>query len=101
VGALGLATGAVLAFEVQAENGEAKALCPRNTCPSLAEKTRHDTLVSNAHRDQNLAIVSAGIAGAALLAAAVLWWRPARSPSPKASVGPPGAWLGGRLEVAW
>jgi hypothetical protein len=81
LGTVALGAGIALGFKVQGENGEAKALCPASTCQNGDEKARHDSLVSEARRDQKLALVSAGVGGAAILAAAYLWWRPIRSPS--------------------
>lgn len=107
-GTVAFATGTIFALEVQSENGDAKALCPTNTCRSVDEKTRHDTLVSDAHRDRTLAFIGAGIGGAALVAAAYFWWRPARAPATKSSAGrisarplALGGSFGGRLEVDW
>lgn len=107
LGAVALATGALLALKVVAENGDAKGLCSNNnTCGSLDEKMRHDTLVSDAHSDRNLAFISAGIGGAALLAAGYLWWRPAHSeptkdPAAGLSVRPLAGALGAHLEIDW
>ena len=107
LGVVGLATGAVLALEVVAENGDAKGLCSNNnTCGSLDEKVRHDTLVSDAYSDRKLAFISAGIGGAALLAAGYLWWRlarsePTRDPAARLFPLPLAGALGGHLEVDW
>lgn len=114
LGTVAFATGAVFASRVQSENGEAKALCPTNTCRSLDEKDRHDTLVADAHADRTLAFVSAGIGGAALLAAVYFWRRSARAPLTKSSVNSSaarisirptpralGASFGAHLEVDW
>jgi len=100
LGVVALGTGMVFAFQVQSENGEAKALCPSSTCRNLDEKTRHDTLVSNAYRDRTWAIASAGIGGAALLAAAYLWWRPIHRGSTKTPAGRLSG-LGAELELDW
>jgi len=108
VGAVALATGAVFAFQLQSENGEARALCPSSTCRTVAEKTRHDNLVSDAYRDRRWAVVGSAIGGAALLAAAYFWWRPihrgaTRAPTGRLSAGPPAGLggLGAHLELEW
>jgi hypothetical protein len=87
LGVVALGTGAVFAFQLQSENGEAKALCPSSTCRTVDEKTRHDMLVSDAYRDRRWAFVGAGIGGAALLAAAYLWWGPIRRGATRAPAG--------------
>jgi hypothetical protein len=104
-----IATGVALAFRVQSENADAMALCPGSTCQSTDEKARHDSLVSDAYRDRDLAFAGAGVGAAALLAAAYLWWRAGWSPSAKTSTGalrpfsarPLAGELGGHLELAW
>ena len=87
VAAAAVVVSTVFALQVESENGEAKALCvlPGDQCPTVDEKTRHDQLVSDAHRDQAIAFVSVGVAGVALLAAAYLWWRPRHAPPGSAS----------------
>jgi hypothetical protein len=109
LGVVALGTGAVFAFQLQSENGEAKALCPSSTCRTVDEKTRHDMLVSDAYRDRRWAFVGAGVGGAALLAAAYLWWGPVRRGATRApaagrlAAGPPAGigGLGAHLELAW
>ena len=97
----------VFALQVESNNGEAKGLCvPDNQCLTVSDKTRHDQLVSDAYRDQAIAFISVGVAGAAILAAAYLWWRPVRSPpgsapAPRLSAGVLTASSGIGLEVAW
>ena len=106
VGVVALVVSTIFALEVESKNGEAKALCPGSQCLTMEEKSRHDQLVSDAHRDQGIAFVSVGIAGAALLAAAYLWWRPLRSPpdsapAPRLSAGVLTTSSGVGLEVRW
>ena len=87
LGAAGLATGGVLALEVRSENDEAASLCPGSTCASVAEKTRHDGLVGDARTQRTLAVASAGIGAAALLAGTYLWWRGGRAPGTVSAAG--------------
>jgi hypothetical protein len=82
LGVVGLVTAAVFALKFQAENGQAKTLCPLNIgggsvyiCPNSEQETQHEMLVADAYRDRTVAFVSAGIGGAALATAAFLWWR--------------------------
>jgi len=79
VSAAAAATSVVFALETRSENQKAKALCPASVCATDGEKIEHDTLVAEAHRDRTVAYVSAGVAGAALLSAAYLFWQPFRS----------------------
>lgn len=78
VGSLGLAaltTSAVLAFEVQSENEQAKGLCAKDLCASVDEKSQHDRLLADARRNRTLAYAGAGIGVAAVLTAIYLWWQ--------------------------
>jgi hypothetical protein len=102
----GLTTGAAFALELDADDSDARALCPNSSCQTAEEKTRHDTLVDEAHRDRTLALTGAGIGTAALLAAAYLWWHPVSWPSRSApagqvSVHPVTGPFRASLEVAW
>ena len=106
LGAVALATGAVFAFEVQSENGDAKKLCPNGICGTHHEKANHDRLVADAYRDEKVAFISAGIGAVALLAAAYRWWRPAptgstKDTAPALSARPLAGGLGAGLEVVW
>jgi hypothetical protein len=76
IGVVGLTTGAIFALKFRSDNDQAKGLCANDICGSIPEKTHHDTLVSSAYTDRTVALVSAGVGGAALLAAAYFWWRP-------------------------
>jgi hypothetical protein len=88
IGVAGLTLGAFFALQFRSENNQAKSLCADNVCLSTVEKTMHDTLVSDARRDRVLALVGAGVGGAALLTAAYFWWRPAHGSSKKTFGGP-------------
>jgi hypothetical protein len=107
VAAAALIVSTVFALQVESNNGEAKALCvQQNQCLTVSDKARHDQLISDAYRDQDIAFVSVGVAGAAILAAAYLWWRPVRSPpdsaaAPRLSAGMLATSSGIGLEVKW
>ncbi len=109
VGAAGLATGAVFAIEFESMNGDAKKICPTSMNCLPAEKTRHDSLAQEAHDDRTLAFVGAGVGGAAVAAAAYLWWKKprfvgaTRRPSQEISAAPLASrrGLGARLEWRW
>jgi hypothetical protein len=106
LGTVTLAASAVFAIKMLSENGEAKTLCPQDTCTSDGEKSRHDDLVADAGRDRTIAIVGAGIGGVAVLTAAYLFWRPARSGSTRATAvrvagGPLTSSLGAEVQVDW
>ena len=102
----GLVTAGVFALKLHSANGQAKVLCSDSRCLSVEEKTKHDTLVSDAHVDRTVAFVGAGVGAAALLAGGYFWWRAGRPPSVSGATGkvsahpttgPPGA----TLEIAW
>jgi len=75
VAAAGFATAAIFGLEFQSANGDAKALCPGNVC-TQSEKNQHDRLVDEAQSDRNWVYVGVAVGGAALVTAAILWWRP-------------------------
>jgi hypothetical protein len=75
IGVGALATAGIFGLMFQSANDDAKALCPDNVC-TQSEKIRHDDLVSDARRDRNFAYAGVAIGSAALVTAALLWWRP-------------------------
>lgn len=82
VGGLGVAavaTGIVFGLQSQADNSDAKKLCPDEnadgtfSCPNgPEEEARHDALVEDAKREQTIGWVSVGIGAAALTTAVIL-----------------------------
>jgi hypothetical protein len=109
VGVVGLVTGAVFALNYRSENGEARTLCPTDTC-SQEEINHHAALVDAAYRDRALAFVGAGIGVAALATVAYLWWRRSHrthtTSDPtnlRASATPAGSLIGwgANMEVRW
>jgi hypothetical protein len=104
--AAAFATSVIFGLQVHAKNEEAESLCPGSSCATPDEKTDHDELVAGAHRDRNIAIVSAGIGGAALLTGAYLFFAPFESPPAKsrasrATFRPVVRPLAVELEVTW
>jgi hypothetical protein len=75
MGVAGLATGAIFGLAFLSVNGDAKTLCPGNTC-TQTEKTHHDRLLAEARTDLSVAYIGAGLGVAALATAALVWWRP-------------------------
>lgn len=106
LGAAAAATSVIFFLNMSSKNQEAEGLCPANNCRTADEKTEHDDLVDEARRNRTVGYVSAGVAGAALLTAAVLWWQPFRSSAParaaaRLEVRPSFGPLAAKLEVVW
>jgi len=106
LGAAAAATSVIFFLNMSSKNQEAEGLCPANNCRTSDEKTEHDNLVDEARRDRTVGYVSAGVAGAALLTAAVLWWQPFSSRGPqrvaaRLQVRPSFGPLAAKVEVVW
>jgi len=78
VGVAALITGTVFALQGRADNNEALKLCRNpppdgDSCLTTAERERHDDLVADARREQNIAYVSWAIGGAAVITSTILF----------------------------
>ena len=78
VGVAALITGTVFALQGRADNNEALKLCRTpapdgDHCLTTAERERHDELVADARREQNIAYVSWAIGGAAVITSTILF----------------------------
>ncbi len=77
VGLAGLVAGTVFALEFESTNRQAKGICVDNAddCPPQQVDYHDHTLVPRASRELEETYIAYGIAGAAIAAAAYLWWR--------------------------
>ncbi|HKO94822.1 MAG TPA: hypothetical protein VJU61_26890 [Polyangiaceae bacterium] len=78
VGVAALVTGTVFALQGRADNNEALKLCRTEStdgqhCATSDERDRHDELVADARREQNIAYVSWAIGGAAVITSTILF----------------------------
>jgi tetratricopeptide (TPR) repeat protein len=79
VGVAALVTGTVFALQGRADNNEALKLCRtpgedgKDHCLTPEEQVRHDDLVADARREQNIAYVSWAIGGAAVITSTILF----------------------------
>src|SRR4029077_10295518 len=72
VGAVGVAIGAVLAFEARSNNNQALGLCQTTVCDTQDIFNHHQSLVNDANRDKTGAIVAFAVGGAVLAGGVVL-----------------------------
>ena len=79
VGVAALITGTVFALQGRADNNEALKLCRtpgadgKDHCLTTSEQERHDELVADARREQNIAYVSWAVGGAAVITSTILF----------------------------
>lgn len=109
VGVAALITGTVFALQGRADNNEALKLCRTpaadgDHCLTVAERERHDELVADARREQNIAYVSWAIGGAAVITSTILFLSSSGDPetasfsvTPALALDSVGATLSGRF----
>jgi len=72
VGVAGLALGAVFGLEVRSNNDKADSVCPSGNQCTSQDRTNFDNAITDARRARNLAALSFGVGGAALVTGTVL-----------------------------
>ncbi|HEX3850304.1 MAG TPA: hypothetical protein VHW01_05020 [Polyangiaceae bacterium] len=81
-GVAAVGVGAILGLEYKSKNDDAKQICPAGVGCSNADIDSHASLVSDAKTFRTWSFVGFGVGGAALAAAAVLYFAPQSSNSP-------------------